>query len=192
MEYIQGIHQNTHYTPLLVDTDFYKSMLTTNLTNERFMVGWAGNESNRLKNLELRDAVIDALPKDVIFKKAGKAQSQHHPIYPKGTMPLYYSTLDCLILTSRNEGGPLVAFEAMSCGTPVISTRVGNMPELIQNGVNGFLVKPIVEDFTEKILYLKNNPTVLAQMKIDARKTILEDWTWSVWLDGWKKFLGVK
>ena len=46
---------------------------------------------------------------------------------------------DCLILTSRWEGFPLVVLEAMAAGTPVVATDIPGTRELIQHGVNGWL-----------------------------------------------------
>ncbi|MEO0070440.1 MAG: glycosyltransferase family 4 protein [candidate division WOR-3 bacterium] len=47
---------------------------------------------------------------------------------------------DTLVLTSNYEGFPIVLLEAMSLGLPVIATRIGGVPELVEDGVNGFLV----------------------------------------------------
>ncbi len=56
----------------------------------------------------------------------------------RSDLPFLYSALDVYLLTSRVEGGPCTVFEAMSCGTPVVATRVGAVPELIIDGVNGY------------------------------------------------------
>src|SRR5205823_4235040 len=40
------------------------------------------------------------------------------------------------------ENGPTVAIEAMAAGTPIVGTRFGNFPELVDDGINGRLVPP--------------------------------------------------
>ena len=47
-----------------------------------------------------------------------------------------------LILPSETEGLPLVLIEAMSQGVPCIASDIGGIPEIIQNGYNGYLIKP--------------------------------------------------
>ncbi|RDJ93941.1 glycosyltransferase, partial [Lacticaseibacillus rhamnosus] len=44
------------------------------------------------------------------------------------------------VMNSKSEGGPRVALEAMAIGVPVIATRVGVMPDVIQDGINGVFV----------------------------------------------------
>jgi glycosyltransferase involved in cell wall biosynthesis len=51
-----------------------------------------------------------------------------------------YADLDVLMLTSDNEGTPVSIIEAMAAGVPVVSTSVGGVPDLLQNGQLGRLV----------------------------------------------------
>jgi glycosyltransferase involved in cell wall biosynthesis len=55
-----------------------------------------------------------------------------------------YQALDAYLVPSRQEGGPKGVLEAMACGVPVVSTRVGQAAELIRPGQNGWLEE--VED----------------------------------------------
>ncbi len=50
-----------------------------------------------------------------------------------------YNVLDLYIITSRAEGGPKALLEGMATGVPVISTKVGMSPSIINHGINGFL-----------------------------------------------------
>ncbi|MDO9085181.1 MAG: glycosyltransferase [Anaerolineaceae bacterium] len=54
----------------------------------------------------------------------------------------YYQAADIYLYAAKADTFPNTVIESLACGTPVISTSVGGIPEQIQNGVNGFLVPP--------------------------------------------------
>jgi glycosyltransferase involved in cell wall biosynthesis len=54
----------------------------------------------------------------------------------------YYRLFDAFLLPSVNEGTPVSAIEALASGTPVVATRVGGVPDVVRDGVDGFLVGP--------------------------------------------------
>lgn len=56
-------------------------------------------------------------------------------------VPLYLQGSDFLVLPSHSEGMPQVILEAMSCGLPVVTTRVGGVPEAVIEGRTGLLVE---------------------------------------------------
>ncbi len=50
-------------------------------------------------------------------------------------LPLWYNASDVFVLTSKNEGDPTVVYEALACGLPVITTKVGGLYKLINNKI---------------------------------------------------------
>lgn len=63
-----------------------------------------------------------------------------------------------VVLPSYSEGLPMALIEAMAAGKVIISTRVGGIPELVEEGKNGFLVEPgDIEGLVEKIVYILQN-----------------------------------
>jgi len=61
---------------------------------------------------------------------------------PHGEIPTWIRACDVFCLPSLNEGCPTVILEALSCGRPVVASRVGGIPELITNEAQGILVPP--------------------------------------------------
>jgi glycosyltransferase involved in cell wall biosynthesis len=59
---------------------------------------------------------------------------------PQAALVEYYNAADLLVLTSSREGMPNVVLEALACGTPVVATRVGGVPEVIDCEAAGRLV----------------------------------------------------
>jgi glycosyltransferase involved in cell wall biosynthesis len=64
---------------------------------------------------------------------------------PIEAYPAHYQRFDCLVISSTSESGPLSLFEAMACGIPVVATRVGWAPALVEHGQTGFLVDSVEE-----------------------------------------------
>jgi glycosyltransferase involved in cell wall biosynthesis len=61
---------------------------------------------------------------------------------PHEEIPLWMSATDFLVLSSHSEGYGLVILEALACGTPVIATCVGGVPEILVSPALGMMVQP--------------------------------------------------
>ena len=73
----------------------------------------------------------------------GDRRVRFGPVAPPEQVPTVLAGYDALCVPSVTfEGGPTVVSEAHAVGTPVIGTRIGAMPEIIDDGVNGALVEP--------------------------------------------------
>lgn len=66
-------------------------------------------------------------------------------VWPADEMADWYNSGTVLVCASATEGTPNPALEAAACGCTVVSTPVGNMPELIRSGQNGYLVERQVD-----------------------------------------------
>lgn len=77
----------------------------------------------------------------------------------------YLKAFDIFLFPSRHEGLGSILLDALDFGLPVIATDVGGIPEIIENGVNGFLVKPdAIDDICESILGLYSESTLIEQI----------------------------
>lgn len=76
------------------------------------------------------------------------------------------------VMPSLSEGGPRTALEAMMLGMPVVSTKVGYMPDAIVHGVNGLLAEPTPEAFAAAIKPLLADAALRARIGAEAKKII--------------------
>jgi glycosyltransferase involved in cell wall biosynthesis len=87
---------------------------------------------------------------------------------------------DALLITSQSEGIPQVIFESFYHKKPVISTNVGGIPEIIQDGVNGLLAsKHNPEELAKKLIYLFENENLIPDFVTVSNKLQLENYTTS-------------
>ncbi len=93
-------------------------------------------------------------------------------------------------MTSKTEASSISTLEAMSSGLPVIVTRVGGMPSLVLNGINGFLVEPDEPKiFAEKVIELINNDSLRMVIGKRARETVVKDYSWENFVSELTKIL---
>src|SRR5581483_1657315 len=65
---------------------------------------------------------------------------------------------DVFVMTSFAEGVPVVLMEAMASGVPVVATRIAGVPELVEDGISGYLIPPgDAASLTERVRELLAN-----------------------------------
>jgi glycosyltransferase involved in cell wall biosynthesis len=125
----------------------------------RFTVGWIG----RMTGVKRTDDVVVTLQKllergvdaclvlvgdgpdrealESLAKRLGVVRNVLFLGYQEEVAP-YFAAFDAFVLTSLNEGTPVTTIEALAAGVPVVSTRVGGVPDVVREGIDGFLVEP--------------------------------------------------
>jgi spore coat protein SA len=93
---------------------------------------------------------------------------------PPSQMPEIYAASDILIVPSHTEAFGLTYAEAGACELPVIGTKVGGIPEVIENGITGFLMNDPEndEELEHQIKYFLNNPDKMKVFGESGRKRV--------------------
>jgi len=142
-------------------TYLIEAVKNTDEKNKRlFLVGY-GEEREHLENL------VKKLKIENIVTFVGKV--------PNKDVFEYMVASDVLVLPSLSEGFPNVILEAMASGLPIIATKVGGIPKIVNNEVNGFLVDPKnAKQICEMLLLLfkdeKLREKISDNNKIEAKK----------------------
>jgi len=87
----------------------------------------------------------------------------------------YYRLFDAFLLPSVNEGTPVSAIESLASGTPVVANRVGGVPDVVRDGVDGFLVEPgDVDAAAARLAELAADPALRSRLGESGRARVLE------------------
>ena len=126
----------------------------------RLILCGEGPDREKAKNVVLECGLTDH---DVLF--AGQVPNIND----------YLSVADLLLVPSENESFGLVALEAMACEVPVIATREGGLPEVIEDGKTGYLV-PVgdIETMKERALDVLSNRELRRKMGLRGRTLALD------------------
>jgi len=86
--------------------------------------------------------------------------------------------LDIFVLPSLSEGIPMALLEAMAACRAVVASRVGGIPEIVDDGIEGFLVEPMdVDSLAERCRLLIESPDVAKKMGEQGRKRVERDFS---------------
>ena len=187
-------HKIVIFGAIPVDTDEFRVIRP--VTERQDAIGYVGRLSPEKGVREFVDAlpvILDGLPgaRIVIAGEGplepyvqsslnGRDRVQYLGWVNHRTLPELLNELKILVLPSKTEGLPAIAEEAMACGTIVLASPVGGIPDIIADGVSGFLL-PSTEpgsmlDSISSVLHRKN----LGDVSDNGRKIIVSRYSLQV------------
>ena len=177
-EYAPLLRIPVHYTPNGVDTTFFCPPPEPQPYSGELRVGWAGSLGNHgPAHRGFHDVIEPAVAAVPGVRLQTAIREQHWRNHDE--MLDFYRDLDVYVCASRSEGTPNPCLEAAACGVPLVTTRVGNMPELIRDGDNGLFFDGTAEGLANKLALLRDTPSLRSRMAARMIETIRE-WDWSV------------
>jgi glycosyltransferase involved in cell wall biosynthesis len=158
---------------------------------EKFVVGWFGRMTAVKRTDDLlsmlagvRERGIDALlllvgdgdDRPRLEQRAhdlGLARSCLFLGYQQDVAP-WYAVCDAVVLTSASEGTPVTIIEALAAGRAVVATNVGGVPDVVDEGETGFLVRPgDTHALAERLELLARDPGRRTEMGREGRERML-------------------
>ena len=205
-EKLAGKNANITYIPNGVDTELFKpdhngNEFTVGFVGQKTSGGFGKGRTNEgIKKWDIKGYELILQP--LIRQMEGKVKfkvldNDSTNAIPYSDMPEWYRHIDVLICTSLFEGCPLPVLEAAACGKPVISTRVGIVPELIKHGENGFIIDSVrsnsdirnaLEWFETYKLMLKEKKLMCENMGLKNRERVVELFSWDKIIPVWREF----
>jgi glycosyltransferase involved in cell wall biosynthesis len=152
------------------------------IPDARFVVGWIGRMTGikrvpdvlaafaRLVELGVDAQLVlvgDGPERNELERRAQELGIQRRTLFAgyQRDISRYYDLFDALLLPSANEGTPVVAIESLAGRIPVVATRVGGVPDVVREGVDGFLTGVgDIEGLAGRLAELARDPDLRARM----------------------------
>lgn len=170
---------NVMYCPNGVNVDYFAPKDRVTFDNNAIRIGWVGKRRGA-KNFSVVQKVTDRLANvGIRVSLVTVERDAEYAALDRAQMREFYHEIDYYLCASWNEGTPNPALEAGACGVPVITTRVGNMPELIVDDANGYFVDPTEESIVERCIGLKKtSEDRYRAMSKAIREAVETDFSW--------------
>ena len=164
------------YTPFGVDDSVFK--LKRQPAPYHKVAGFVGKTNRPLKRYtDIQDAAR--------LSRVSLKTVSHNSKFNQAQMSNFYNTVGMVICFSQNEGTPNPVLEGAACGRAIISTPVGNVPELFGSK---YPLKPVTNrrELIAQLTKLNRNPELISDCSRYLSKEIKDKWTWQHKVKGFK------
>lgn len=161
-----NIRRNVSVIPCGVDEKMFvpinKDVVRAKLGWEKSekVVAFAGAFDREVKNPQLAKEAIHGIPDARLLELKG---------YSRKEVNFIFNAVDCLLMTSHNEGSPQVIKEAMLCGTPIVSVDVGDVKDVCESTEGTYICNATPQDIAASL-----NKAFTFGKRTDGRKRIIQ------------------
>ena len=153
-----------------------------NVEERELVVGWVGNSNwNGAKDHKGINTIIKPAIEELRkegYKIKLETIDKEENFVAHDDMPEFYKTIDVYVCASINEGTPNPVLEAMACGTAIISTDVGIVPEVFGEKQKEYILKERSKDELKyKIKQLLKNKSTIQELSKENLESV-RNWTW--------------
>jgi len=162
------------------------------LRQDAFVIGWVGRLSAEKGPDVLLDALVNLTDLPVTVSAVGDGPERHslglrasrlgveRLVRLHGTVPdagRLFAAFDVFVLSSHTEGTPIVLFEAMAAGVPIVTARVGGVPDVVSTAEAALVPPADPVAFAAAIRGVYHDPTVARARAKRAQVRLLTDFT---------------
>lgn len=180
LKYIPNAVDTEKFKPLPSRGDHTKTLMYIGDLEEwkgiRTLIRWV-KKSSKLNNHKIRVRIIGEGSYFSVLKRLERELcADGHSIElevlgpkPHDQIPTLLQNSDALILPSYWEGMPTVVLEAMAAGVPVISTPVGDIPNMIKNGETGFIIGHSLSSIQKAVNLVLHDESLASRIATNGR-----------------------
>ena len=178
--YLPGVEYLTHG----VDTAFFSPSQPTDSRPGALRLGWAGRRDTFIKGFQDYIYPLSQLP-GVELKICGYLDQN----LSLDDMPGFYDSIDAYICASSFEGNNNSLLEAASMERAIITTQVGTVPEYLKDRESALIVERDLEQITQSVIELRDNPELRSRLGKNARLSLIEKkWDWKYKAEDFRRF----
>lgn len=190
---VQGLARRTWLVPNAVDASFFdiQRQITANAPPRILCVGQVCLRKNQNAFIRALDGLARQCPFELLFLGINQPETpygaeflrlvqerpwcRHGGFADREQLKMHLANAALLALPSLEDNCPMVVLEAMAAGLPVVAAKVGGVPELVEDGANGWWCDPLSpESMSTAVETALSNVSAKAQIAEQARERARE------------------